>query len=51
MTGDDRQERPPGVPRWVQIIGWVVAVLVVLVIVAQLTGLAGEHGPARHLPR
>ena len=38
----------PGIPRWVKVIGWVVAALVVLVIILQLTGLAGDHGPGRH---
>ena len=39
----------PGVPRWVKVIGIVVAALVVLLIVAQVTGIAGDHGPGRHL--
>lgn len=49
-----RDERPqreaPGVPRWVKVTGIVVAALVLLVLVAQLTGLGGDHGPGRHLP-
>ncbi len=40
----------PGAPRWVKVIGLVVAVLVALVLLAQLTGIAGDHGPGRHLP-
>lgn len=39
-----------GVPRWVKVIGIVVAVVVVLVVLAQVTGIAGDHGPGRHLP-
>ena len=39
----------PGVPRWVKVIGIVVAALVVLLILAQVTGIAGEHGPGRHV--
>jgi len=39
----------PGVPRWVKVIGIVVAMLIVLVVLAQLTGLAGDHSPGRHL--
>ncbi len=38
----------PGVPRWVKVIGIVVGALVVLLILAQLTGVAGDHGPGRH---
>jgi hypothetical protein len=34
----------------VKVIGLVVAVLVALVLLAQLTGIAGDHGPGRHLP-
>ncbi|MEV6600053.1 hypothetical protein AB0M36_24845 [Actinoplanes sp. NPDC051346] len=39
----------PGVPRWVKVIGVVVATLIALVVLAQVTGLAGDHGPGRHL--
>jgi hypothetical protein len=47
---DPGGQREPGVPRWVKVIGIVVAVLVVLIVIAQLTGIADEHGPGRHLP-
>lgn len=40
----------PGTPRWVKVIGLVVAVLVALVLLAQLGGVGGDHGPGRHLP-
>ena len=46
-----RDEARPGVPRWVKVIGLVVAVAVALVLLAQLTGVAGDHGPGRHLSR
>ena len=37
-----------GVPRWVKVLGIVVAVVVLLVVVVMLTGVGGEHGPWRH---
>jgi hypothetical protein len=40
---------PPGAPRWVKAVAVVVGVLAVLLIVAKVTGLGGEHGPGRHL--
>ena len=43
----DRQ--PPGMPRWVKITGLVVGVLILVIVLVTLTGLAGDHGPARHL--
>lgn len=39
----------PGVPRWLKVIGIVVAALIVLLILAQMTGIAGDHGPGRHI--
>ncbi|MFF5218412.1 hypothetical protein [Micromonospora sp. NPDC000442] len=39
-----------GTPRWVKVVGLVVALLLVTFVVFQVTGLAGEHGPGRHLP-
>ena len=39
----------PGMPRWVKVAGIVVLVLVALFLVLQLTGLAGDHGPGRHV--
>lgn len=46
--GADR-EAPPGMPRWVKICLTVVGVLIALFLVAQLTGLGGQHGPGRHM--
>lgn len=37
---------PPGMPRWVKVVG-LVMVVVALVLVAVFL-LGGEHGPARH---
>jgi len=44
-----RNEARPGVPRWVKVVGLVVALVVTLVLLAQLTGVGGVHGPGRHL--
>lgn len=41
---------PQGAPRWVKVIGIVLALLLVTFAVVQLSGVAGEHGPGRHLP-
>jgi hypothetical protein len=38
-----------GTPRWVKVFGIVVVVLVLLFVVLKLTGIGGEHGPARHM--
>ena len=39
---------PPGMPRWVKVTGIVVGILILLFVVLQLTGVAGQHGPGRH---
>ena len=39
---------PPGMPRWVKVAAIVVGLLVLGVLVLQLTGVAGEHGPGMH---
>lgn len=44
----DAFSRPPGMPRWVKVTAIVVGVLILLFLVLQLTGLAGQHGPGRH---
>lgn len=36
-------------PRWVQVSLIVLAVLVLLVVILKTTGLAGDHGPGRHI--
>lgn len=41
-------EEPPGVPRWVKLMGLAVVVLVVVAVLVMLL-LGGEHGPGRHL--
>ena len=41
-------EQPPGVPRWVKLMGVALAALVVVAVLAMLL-LGGDHGPGRHL--
>ena len=41
-------DAPPGLPRWVKVAAIVVGLLILLVIVLQLTGIAGDHGPGMH---
>jgi hypothetical protein len=43
---DDR-ESAPGIPRWVKVVGIVLAVVALLVVVMLLVG-GGGHGPRRH---
>ena len=40
--------KPPGMPRWVKVTAIVVGVLILVFLVLQLTGIAGNHGPGRH---
>jgi hypothetical protein len=53
-TGDDTdneagpdRESPPGVPRWVKVLGIIAAVLVLLTVIVLVVG-GGGHGPGRH---
>ena len=39
---------PPGMPRWVKVAAIVVGLLILVFLVLQLTGLAGDHGPGMH---
>lgn len=39
---------PPAMPRWVKVATLVVGLLILVVLVLQLTGIAGEHGPGMH---
>jgi hypothetical protein len=47
--GYDR-ESAPGIPRWVKVVGIVVAVVALLVVVMLFVGGGGDggHGPRRH---
>ena len=45
-TEPDRNA-PPATPRWVKVVGAIAILLVVIVVIALLTG--GEHGPGRHV--
>ena len=47
QSGTERAA-PPGIPRWVKISAVAVGVLILLFLILQLTGIAGEHGPGRH---
>jgi len=38
-----------GAPRWVKVLGIIGGALLLLVVVLQLTGIGGQHGPGRHL--
>jgi hypothetical protein len=44
---DAGQDQPPGMPRWVKLMGIALVVLVVAMVVAMLV-LGGDHGPGRH---
>lgn len=50
MAGPRRAEaKPPAVPRWVKISGFIaLAAILLVVVVMALAG--GEHGPGRHSP-
>ena len=43
-------DKPPRMPRWVLVSLIVVALVVAVAVLAQLTGVAGDHGPDRHGP-
>ena len=45
---DAHQGSPPRMPRWVKVAGVIVGVLILVFLVLQLTGVAGQHGPGRH---
>ena len=43
-------DAPTGMPRWVKISLLAVAALIAVFVILNLTGMAGDHGPMRHLP-
>lgn len=55
---NDQEPRPPatavdeparaGMPRWVKVSLIVVAALVLVFVIAKVTGAGGDHGPGRH---
>lgn len=48
-TGHDGDRgTPPRMPRWVKVAGIVVGVLLVVLVILQLAGVGGQHGPGRH---
>jgi len=44
----DAGDTPPGMPRWVKVAALLVGLLILMLLVLQLTGLAGKHGPGMH---
>jgi hypothetical protein len=38
----------PGMPRWVKASLAIALVFVLLLVIGQVTGIGGEHGPGRH---
>jgi hypothetical protein len=44
----ENETHTAGTPRWVKVFGIVVLLLVLLFVVLRLTGVGGQHGPARH---
>ena len=43
-------ESPPSTPRWVKVLGLIALIVVLLIVIAFVTGLGGPHGPGRHIP-
>jgi hypothetical protein len=39
----------PGTPRWVKLLG-IAALVVVLLVLAVMLAVGGQHGPGRHVP-
>ena len=49
-TGDRTDSgTPPRMPGWVKAVGIVVGLLILLFVILQLTGIARDHGPGRHI--
>ena len=46
---EDGSERPPGMPRWVKATIVVIGILVALFVILKVSGVAGQHGPGRHM--
>ena len=46
--GPPEAEVPSGMPRWVKAAAIVLGLLLLLLLVLQLTGIAGDHGPGMH---
>jgi len=40
----------PRTPRWVKLFGIIALVLILLIVIGLATGVAGPHGPRRHIP-
>lgn len=50
LRSADSSSRYPGAPRWVKVLGTILIALILLVVMLQLTGVGGRHGPGRHMP-
>jgi hypothetical protein len=53
-SGDDSgmrydDESTTGLPRWVKVVGIVVAIMALLVVIMMLVGGGGRHNPLRHV--
>lgn len=44
----DPRSGPPRMPRWVKLSALLVAILLLLVVIAKLVGVGGDHSPGRH---
>ena len=47
-TSGRRTTTGPAMPRWVKVAAIAVGLLLLVVLLLQLTGIAGEHGPGMH---
>ena len=47
-TGGPGSDSQVGPPRWVKVSLLVVGALVLVFVLANITGVAGDHGPGRH---
>lgn len=46
-VGPDRRSTTE-TPRWVKVFGIIAIVLILLLVILQLTGIGGDHGPGQH---
>ncbi len=45
----NRGSIPPGMPRWVKVLG-IIALLVIAALIVVMVLIGGEHGPGLHAP-
>lgn len=46
---DADQGTPPRMPRWAKVAAIIAGLLILVFLILQLTGIAGDHGPGRHM--